>query len=237
MRIHYTYQNYPNCPRATEYSRSAESAAAYGGIFIGPITIGAVIAFLICTFSFFGKYNWGEFLGAIAFAVLVAIVDFYYFVIRLNNTQCEIKAILAEESNRNLPSAVVQQFCENLRTENRKENKNAFMRFFSIFLVSLFDAVALIAAIKGIYFLCHREGGLFLLLGAVVTMAILSYIIWWLIGGHSLKSNETILTTNNDSTSSTHNSSKCDDIAFCRKCGTKVFSDSVFCAKCGTKIR
>ena len=67
MRIRYTYNNYPNSPKATEYSRSAESSAAYAGIFIGPLSIGAVIAFLVCTFGFFGKYNWGEFLGAVAF--------------------------------------------------------------------------------------------------------------------------------------------------------------------------
>lgn len=237
MRIRYTYQKYPNCPRATEYSQSAESSAAYGGMLIGPLSIGAVIAFLICTFSFFGNYQWGEFLGAIAFTVAVAMIDFYYFVIRPNNTQCEIKVILTEDGNRNLPSSVVQQFCENLRKENRKANVEAFKGFFLVFVVSLFDAVALISAIKGVYFLCHKEGGLFLLLGGVVAICVFSYLIWRFVNGPSPKSVTSSIIANKETKTPVPNAVESEDIAFCRKCGTKVLSDSVFCAKCGTKVR
>lgn len=237
MRISYTYHNYPNCPRATEYSRSAESSAAYGGMLIGPLSIGAVITFLICTFSFFGDYNWGAFLGAIAFTIVVAIIDFYYFVIRPNNTQCNINVILAEEGNRNLPSPVVQQFCENLRKENRETNKEAFKSFFIVFLVSLLGAVALIAAIKGVYFLCHKEGGVFLLLGGVVAIGISVCLLWKLLNGSSPKPTTSQKTVSNTQSETIATAPENGDIAFCRKCGTKVLSDSVFCAKCGTKVR
>lgn len=236
MKIRYTYQNYPNCPRATEYSESAESSAAYEGLFIGPLSIGAVIAFLICTFSFFGNYNWGEFLGAIAFTIAVAIIDFYFFVIRPNNTQCEINVILAEDSNRNLPASVVQQFCKNLRKENKKKNTEAFINFFLIFLVSLFDAVSLIATINGVFFLCHKEGGLFLFLGGVVAIGVFSCLIWHLVSGHSKKPNTSKVSVSKEP-SDTPSASESGDITFCRKCGAKVLSDSVFCAKCGTKVR
>lgn len=237
MRISYTYQKYPNCPRATEYSQSAESTAAYGGMLIGPITIGAVIAFLVCTFSFFGNYNWGEFLATIVFSVVVAIIDFYYFVIRPNNTQCEIKVILTEEGNRKLPTSVVQQFCENLRAENRTANKKEFAKFIRVFLVCLFDAVAVIATIKGVYFLCHKDGGLFLLLGGIVAISILSYAIFKLLCSPLHQS--TAATTPASEKPAVNDSASIEniDIAYCRKCGTKVLPDSVFCAKCGTKVR
>ena len=237
MRISYTYQKYPNCPRATEYSQSAESSAAYGGMLIGPLSIGAVIAFLICSFSFFGNYHWGEFLGAIAFTVVVAIIDFYFFVIRPNNTQCEIKVILTEDGNRNLPASVVQQFCENLRKENKKENTKAFTSFFLIFLVSLSGAIALIATIKGVYFLCHKEGGAFLLLGGIAAIGILAYLLWRLLSDPLPKPATPPAPVSKEQTETAPSTSESGDIAFCRKCGAKVLSDSVFCAKCGTKVR
>lgn len=237
MRISYTYHNYPNCPRATEYSKSAESSAAYGSMLLGLVTIGAAIFFLVCAFSFFGNYNWGEFLGAIAFAIGAALIDFYAIVIRPNNTECEIKVILMEDGNRRLPAATIAQFCEALRKENKKQNKEAFMRFFPVFLVSLFDAVALIATIKGVYFLCHKEDGLFLILGGIVAIGILSYLIWRLVKGPSPKPTTSILSSSNEQPVPTANSTGSGDIAFCRKCGAKILSGSVFCAKCGTKVR
>lgn len=237
MRISYTYQKYPNCPRATEYSQSAEYSAAYGSILVGPLSIGAVIEFLICTFSFFGNYNWGEFLGAIAFTIVVSIIDFYFFVIRPNNTQCEIKVILVEDGNHNLPSSVLQQFCENLRKENRKTNTKAFTRFFLVFLVSLSGAIALIAAIKGVYFLCHKEGGLFLLLGGILVIGVLAYLLWRLLSDPTPKPATTPVPVSKEPPETAPRTSESGDIAFCRKCGTKVLSDSVFCAKCGTKVR
>ncbi len=237
MRISYTYQNYPNCPRATEYSRSAESASAYGGMLIGPLTIGAVIAVLVCTFSFFENYNWSDFLGAIVFSIVVAIIDFYFFVIRPNNTRCEIKIILTEESSRNYPPEVVKQFCENLRKENKKENKKAFSHFFRVFIASLFATISLIAAIKGVYFLCHKNGGLFLFLGAVVSLCVFSFSIWRLVNKQSSASNSKVPQKTDEMVKVDSKQSKTDDIAFCRKCGAKILSDSVFCEKCGTKVR
>lgn len=234
MKIRYTYQQYPNCPRATEYSKSAESTAAYLGMLIGPITFFEFFGFLFCTFSFFGNYNWEEFITVIVFAIVVAIIDFYYFVIRPNNTQCEIKVILTEESNRNLPKTAVQQFCEKLREENKNNNKEEFTKFFCIFLACLFDAVAVIATIKGVYFLFNMENSWFLFLGGIVATCCLSYIIYVLLRGPTYQSASTIPVSN---TVAADNTDTNENIEYCRKCGTKVLSDSIFCSKCGTKLR
>ena len=76
MKISYTYQNYPNCPRATEYSKSAESMAVTGEMFAVLLSLGAGITFLAYTFPFFGNYNWGDFIGALAFVIVAAMLDF-----------------------------------------------------------------------------------------------------------------------------------------------------------------
>lgn len=235
MRIRYTYHNYPNCPKATEYSRSAETASAYGGLFIGLPSLASVVFLLISAFSFFGNYNWGEFLGSVAFVLAMALLDFYFFVIRPNNTSCEIKVILTEEGNSKLPKNTVQEYCELLRIENRKTNKDAFESFYPLFLVSFCDVIALIAGIKGVYFLCHKENGVFLLLASIVALGVFSYLIWRFVNKPAPIS-KTINTTTKSSTINTVESLD-NDIFFCRKCGAKVLHDSTFCSKCGTKVR
>ena len=235
MRIQYTYQKYSNCPRATEYSRSAESSAAYGGMFIELLSFGAIITFLICTFSFFGNYNWGDFLGGVAFIIAMSLLDFYYFVIRPNNIACEIKVILTEDGNHNLPQDVVQEYCESLRKENRKQNKKEFNAFYPIFLAIFFDVIALIAGIKGVYFLCHKEEGIFLLLASIIALCVFSFLIWRFIKGPApiARTQNTVVDRLlvNPSTPSNN------EIAFCRKCGAKILPDSTFCSKCGTQVR
>ncbi len=237
MRITYTYQNYPNCPRATEYSKNAESAAAHGGMFIGLLSFTAGAVFLACTFPFFGNYNWGDFLGSLAFVIVMGALNFYYFVARPNNTQCEINIILIEEGSRDFPKSIVEEYCDNLRKENKSANIKAFKKFFPVFLVGLFSAVALIATIKGVYFLCHKKGGLFLFLGGIAVIGILAYILWMLLHTSSAKPTEKVTAGRSITTQTVSNANGSGDIAFCRKCGAKVLPDSVFCAKCGTKVR
>ncbi len=187
MRISYTYQSYSNCPRATEYSKKAEANVARASYFVSLLSIGAAITFLYYTFSFFGTYDWNTFLGATVFVVVTALLDFYHSEIRPNNIQCKIQVILTEDTNKSLPTTVVTKHCECLRKENKKQNIEAFKKFFPIFLASLVDAIALMATIKGVYFLCHKEEGLTLLFGGIATFFVFSYCIWRLVNGSSEK--------------------------------------------------
>ena len=177
MRIRYTYQNYPSCPKATEYSRSSESSAAFGGMFLSLFSFAAAITFLICTFSFFENYNWGEFLGSIAFATVMSFLNFYYFVCHPNNTACEIKVILTEASNHDLPQNVVQEYCNSIRNENSKKNIRAFKTFCPFYFVFLFNTIALIAGIKGVYFIYQGGEGVILLVSSVIGICFFSFFL------------------------------------------------------------
>ncbi len=234
MRISYTYKNYPNCPRATEYSHSVESASAYAGMFIGIFSFAAAATFLASTFYFFGDYKWGLFLCGITFALAMALIDFYYFIIRPNNTSCELDIILIEESDKSLPKEIVQEFCESLRSEARKKNKEAFKDFFPVFLAAFCDAIALIAGIKGVYFLCHKQGGLFLLIGAIVAICVFSCLIWKFSNKNNSEASIESIQNHSPTSSSTYPD---DGIMFCRKCGATTFPDSKFCSKCGSQVR
>lgn len=237
MRIQYSYKNYPNCPRATEYSQWAESRSATAGGLVGIITIAAVICFLASSFSFFGNYNWMDFLGSIIFVVIAAVVDFYYFIIRPNNTRCEIKIILLEDCNPTLPQETIKQLSKNLRKENRIENNSQFLKFFSVFAVSLVDTIALIAIIKGVYLLCHGEESWLLVVGALVLLIVLSCSIWLMVRDKPIKSAPKKSLSYYNQTNSANEYDEKKDIAFCRKCGAKILPDSIFCDKCGTKVR
>ena len=233
--IQYTYQNFPNCPRATEYSRYAESQTAGMGYIAILLSFGAIITFVINTISFFGSYDWLKFVGGLAFIIAAASMDFYVYVIRPNNTSYDIKIILLEENCKDLPDINVQEYCELLKKENRETNIEDFLSIFPIFLFALFDSIALIAGIKGVYFLCHRTGGLILLVVSIIALCIFSFLIWLFINQPFTRSNSNKKKSgqSNKKISTTPN----DNIVFCRKCGAKVLPDSKFCSECGEQIR
>lgn len=234
MRVHYSYLSYSNCPKATRYSRDAAEAAAYGSMFLGLLSFAAIITFLIVTFSFFGNYDWESFLWSIAFVSGMALLDFYHIVIRENNVSCEVNIILAEERNTGLSAESLKQKRENLRAKSKQDNKEAFAIFFPVFLSALCGSIALIAGIKGVYFLCHKQGGLLLLLGACVTLCVIGLLFW----RPSFRSvGQAAPITSNTVQNAITTSVPDNDISFCRKCGAKIPEDSTFCPKCGTKVR
>ena len=230
MRLWYSYQNYPNYPRATRYSKLVASSDTLVTLFLGWLSIGVVIAFLIYTFSFFENYNWNEFLHVIAITIAAAIADIYFFAIHPKNTECDIMVIVAEDGNHNLPKPVVQQYCENLRNENKKANIKIFIRMFLIFLVGLSGAVALIATIKSVYLLCHKADVTLLLSGSVFATVVFALLLFRMLRSSSRKAHAKTTPSNKEPLAS-------EEVAFCRKCGAKVLSDSVFCTKCGIKVR
>ena len=171
MKIQYTYRNYPDCPRATEHSKSAESASAILGMLAGLMTLAAFFVLPIFTFSFFGSYNWTNFLGALGYTIFVGYLDLLLIDIRPNDTECELKVILLEDRKTNLPPEVIKGMCDSIKKENNKKDLESLKKFSLFFLPALAVFVALAALIKGVYFLCHKNGGFFLVLGSLAVLA------------------------------------------------------------------
>lgn len=242
MRINYSYQNYPNCPRATEYSKSAEEFSATFSVLIGWCTLGAVVFFLIHTFVFFESYDWKPFLEAIGAIVGMGIIDFLMLFVRPNCTNTQVQIILLEESHVDLPIAEVSKA---LRKENRRENWWAFKFFFSVFTLALLDTVSLIATIKGAFFLYNhsRDNALPFLLIAAFALCVFSLALWFLLHKPATASNKPKKGNANRENKpqkkhdNANPSKDAESILYCRKCGAKLLPDSIFCAHCGTKVK
>lgn len=178
--VSYTYKSFPNCPEATQYSKDRESYTAVLAGFVGLWTIVAVIYFIVCSFKFFGNYNWSDFSLSLFWLVFSAIFVFCFIVCRPRKTECELKIILIKSENKALPQEVINNYCDSLRKENRKENINTAKIFFPTFLLLVLAVLSLIGTIKGIYFLCHKQDGLFLLIGSLGVLCIIGLVAWYL---------------------------------------------------------
>ena len=79
-RIIYTYQSYPDCPRATKYSERRAKVGVILSIFIALYSIGVAIVFFAYTNALFLEGNWGDFLIAALLIILFAFLTFYFIL-------------------------------------------------------------------------------------------------------------------------------------------------------------
>lgn len=255
-KVTYTYKSYPNCPRATEYSKERERQAVHLNSLAGILSIGAIISFFICTFSLFSDGNWIDFSFAIFFASLIALFDAYVFVMRAKNTECKLNIILFEESllmkmnhhkeqmqtlekeNRKeqllyLKQNYIEQmdiFKQEKRKETRKENITFLKRYFLYFFLGLFVAISIVGIIQGLVFIANGDDAIMLLFSIIAFLSLSFLFFCTLPIGKKLfekkKLHKTILSPIYSS----------EEKLFCRKCGAQLMTDSLFCNKCGTKV-
>lgn len=233
MRLTYTYKSYPNCPKATAYSKSAEEATLIHTSSSGAVLLLAIIFFLCSAPEFFTNYDWYNFLSSIAFLIVAALYVFYAFVVRPNNTECGIAVILTEESCQN---PIAKEVCETIRKKNKQKNMASFKIFFPLMIASVCDLIALVAAICGAYFLYHNNGGVLLLLCSTILIGLFSYIIWKIWPRSNSEGSKNSISTNNKIQEESTTRDARSNTLYCRKCGNKVLPDSVFCSHCGTKL-
>ncbi len=255
-RITYTYKSYPNCPRATEYSQERERATTLLAGSTGILSIGAVIAFFIYTFALFSEGNWNDFFTAVLFTVIVAFLDAYIFVLRGNNTECNLNIILFEESaikKMNYHKAQMQEFdkekrkdelsklkmqyVEELKTfkketkkKNRENNIEFLKRYFLYFFLGMFIAISIVGIIQGI--LDGNPTTIFISLAAFLVLGFLFF--------YTLPIGKKAFTKIIAKKEISYNTKKqlplIEEKLFCRKCGTQILPDSIYCNKCGSKV-
>lgn len=231
-RITYTYKSYPNCPRATEYSQERERTTTLFGGLTAISSIGVVIAFFIYTFALFSDGNWNDFLTAVLFTIAVAFFDAYIFVLRGNNTECQLNIILLEESSIN--KDYYKEQIKTLRKENRKENMEFLKKYFLYFFLGMFLAISIVGIIQGFVCITNGDNATMLLLSFIAFFVLGCLFFYTLpIGKECFKKIFTKKETSNYDKKQPHSIK---EKIFCRKCGTQILPDSVYCNKCGCKV-
>lgn len=255
-RITYTYKSYPNCPRATEYSRERERGAALLSGLVAVLSIGAVIAFFVCTFSLFAEGTWGDFFAAVFCTILVAFFDAYVFVLRSNNTECNLNIILFEESairkmnyhkeqmrdfdkekRKDELSKFKMQYVEELKAfkkstkkENQKNNIEFLKRYFLYFFLGMFVSISVVGIIQGV-----SDGYPITVFISLATFFILDFLFFY-----ALPIGKKVFAKISAKKEISYNAKKqlplTEEKLFCRKCGAQILPDSLYCDKCGEKV-
>ncbi len=126
------------------------------------------------------------------------------------------------------------------------QKRKAAGKFFTIFFGGMLDATAVIAIIISIMSLCHEGSGLLLLILSIVSVLIITVIIWILcqkFDGRKIKLFSEVNTSDympKDEEIESAPSSRTQQqmpMIYCHKCGEQLPKDSVFCSSCGTKLK
>lgn len=234
--MRYTYHNYPDCPRATKYSKNAEGSAAYGRMLLIPIAFYVLYYLLDSNYDFILNLNWLEYLLSILLLFVAELYFLYAMEIRENNIQCKINIILMEESNKSSSKDKIKYYTNCLKEKNHYKNKDAFMRFLRKVILINIGLISFLNLILGIYFVYQNMEGIIGLLIGSVGLCIFFYVYF----AYGKKKSYVHNTKNESDKQGELNSSRTfenDNTQFCRKCGHKLLPDSLFCSKCGEKIK
>jgi len=141
-----------NCPRATNYSHDRERTTALLGGLVALGSLFTIYAFIDSTFSLFTEHNWSNFFTAFAFINLIALWDLYMFILRDNNTECNINIILIEEElleeDDCEKSEYIKQQIPLLKKENKRKNIKITKKYFLWFYLGLFVTIAIVGIIS-----------------------------------------------------------------------------------------
>lgn len=248
-KITYTYKSYSNSPRATQYSKGREATTALLSGVTGIFSVGAVIAFFICTYTLFSEGNWSSFLIAFLIIFLAALFDAYIFVLRSNNTECNLNIILFEEllikkKNHHISkidkfdelAKIKIQYVEELKEyekrtkkENRDNNIKFLRKYFIYFFLGVFIAISVIGIVQGIIDCNYAT-----LLVSLVAFLILGCLFFFALPIGKKIFTKKLVKKENSYNEKTMALSK--EKLFCRKCGAQILPDSVYCDKCGSKV-
>jgi hypothetical protein len=240
------YTAYPNCPEATEYSRSRALASFYMGGLVSIGSIGSVIWFISATVSLFSDLVYLEFLKSLGLIIFVSLIDLYYFVFRNIITTRECTKIVANSCKDQFSSTQIDNYIRHLKAQSHAEMKMSSIRYLLFFFGGLFASVSGVGIIMGINFMCHRGSPPTILVFSILSFGIVAVVFLLLYKKILHKEALASQQMQNSSEQKFQEAKKStgivvdsntDKMHFCRKCGAVVLPDSIYCAKCGMKLK
>ena len=237
IKYKYTYSIYPDCPKATEYSRERSETTARMTMCTGMLGFFSVLAYVAFSIVFLEEWEEGYFIGWLLSAIFVTFFSFllfYLMVCRNYSTESEIEIILLKSKFGRDYEDVLDEEIKKIRYINRKENATRIKHFFVWYSLILSGITAAIAFFTSIYLLCEEGYGAGMLVISLLSVFVAGYGIYRL----RKKSNVSIKTVKETTPMDIkENKTNNDDVYFCSRCGKEVSLDSLFCSACGNKVR
>lgn len=242
-RYRIAYTSYPNCPEATEYSRSrAVSYFTLGGFTI-LIIIASAVWFIIATGALFSGKNYIQFLQSFFSLNLSAALALYTFVLRFMITERNCKIIVIESQKQKINGNALDFYIKKITSESKTEQKTVSIKFFLVFYCIVLFTIGIIGIIKGLDLLLHKNSGSMLLIISIIFVFVVEIVSWIVykktkrtMYSHQESDFTQFKSQNVQIESSSLASSITSQVLFCNKCGYRLDDDSIFCAKCGCRI-
>ena len=236
------YTSYSSSEEATTYSKDRAVFGFYIGGMINIADIGSVFYYIIGVLYLFGEFNYIEYLKSLGLLLVMSVISAYFYMIREKITDMNCKLILLRENaEKNSVGSDERKIFElQIKSECKSYIKICIQLYLMNFLPALLLGTGVIGCVKSIYMLYHKEDGI---LGLLISIPIIISCILYFILKH--KSEHRDSTSKmikhkkikiNESNRHAKNHQINRKIAFCRKCGSKLYPDSKYCPECGTEI-
>ena len=182
MRFTVWYKVYPDCPQATDLSKTRELIRSYLSLFAGIGSLAVLIFYFVGIFEFYEKLNYATYLRALAMALPTAAVDVYLFGLHgtLTNWKCE--SYVLKEQFRDIPPAQLVEMLQLHKMSYTNEMKRVALTFSLFTCTGLFGSLSLIGIWYGIRDLVTNNPAkgtplLFFSVGGTVAIALAVWLI------------------------------------------------------------
>jgi len=233
-----SYRAYPSSAEATNYSMNRATFGFYVGGIISLFILGSIFYYIVGVISLFAGFDYLFYLKSLGVFLAASLVALYFFMLRERITERNCRLIILREyaEDKGATPDEIKYLESQVKAQSRTDLIGFAKSFYLVFIPAVISGTGLIGCATSVLRLCHKKGGL---IGLIVSLIILIaatiyYIARYVPHDRHPKENKKMRLTK-DSPKETPNSASV-EIAFCRKCGAKVYSDSIFCAKCGCKI-
>lgn len=182
MKVTISWDNFSNCPEATEYSKSHSYLSWFVGLFAILLAFSSVAEFIDSTIQLFGKSALDNFLFTSLFPPLGALAVYLVYVLWDNRAEMRMKSILIHHNHAVSKSQYNIEVKEReLRCNANKALKVSTSYFFTYFFGIYISLIGAIITAYSIFLLSNQQEGFFLLAAGVTLIVLFSFLTFKII--------------------------------------------------------
>lgn len=222
------YSFYEDCPQATEYSRGRARGQLVLGFFLCLGTPTVLFWFSYIVRKCLLQFDLYDFICSVFFVLIIAVLNYYFFSWKVV-TELKTRIILAK-FKATFSAIDGNEIEKQLKKEIKSQKKETAKIYwpFVIWVVLLMTGLSVLS--KAVYFICHRQPQVVLLVVAFVGTAITFIGVWV-----TSKQFKRLFVTRKMQIVHRNQGSRV-VYQYCHKCGIKLMQNEEFCRNCGTSL-